>query len=83
MLGPGIPDRSVRCRTILVAGVFVSHADEVRQPARLEKVSNITATSRFAWSLPAGPTDQRTHPSWVLDDYSLSFAAERLLARRF
>jgi hypothetical protein len=33
--GPGIPGRSVWCSIILVAGVHVSHADEVRQPARL------------------------------------------------
>jgi hypothetical protein len=33
--GSGIPGRSVWCSIILVAGVHVSHADEVRQPARL------------------------------------------------
>jgi hypothetical protein len=35
MFGPGIPGRSVWCSIILAAGVHVSHADEVRQPARL------------------------------------------------
>src|SRR5918993_1501281 len=61
MFGPGIPGRSVRCGIILGVGVHVSHADEVRQPARLGNVSNITATNSVmgrARDAPGPPSNQ-------------------------